>query len=331
MELIYNMQNSILITGHNGEIGRETLLSLSKNETHIIALDINDSEIHYDNVTYIKDTILNQKVITNIFQEHNIIEVYHFAALLSQSANKNPDLANEVNEEGSKLIINTAMISGLKNKSKVKIFFPSSIAVYGPRKLKNARETDIIKPETIYGRNKLAIEQFGTKQHEKSIREGYGIDFRCLRFPGIISPYTIPTGGTTDFAPQMLHAAENNERFTCKVIPTTTLPFLGIKGAINAILKIMYPKKIDSNLRSFNVQEMSLNPTQIIHELKKIFPKFEIDFNKDDNFQSIADTWPESLNCGEARIKWGFQNNLNEKEIFEQYLIPEVKKHYAKN
>ena len=325
------MHNAILITGFNGEIGRQTLLSLSNQETHVIALDIHQSDIIYDNVTYIKDSILNKGVIKSIFTDYHITEVYHFAALLSQSANKNPQLAHEVNEEGSKEIINAAMDHGKEHQSFVKLFFPSSIAVYGPRKLINAKEKDIMKPDTIYGCNKLAIEQFGTQKHEESIALGCGIDFRCLRFPGIISPYTIPSGGTTDFAPEMLHQAYNNKNYTCKLDANTTLPFLGIKNAINAISQIMNPKNIESKLRTFNVQEISLSPKDIVIELQKKFPKFIVDYNIDSKFQSIADTWPENLNCDEAIKKWNFRINDNKNEIFNDYLIPEIKKHYEKN
>ena len=325
------MRNAILITGFNGEIGRQTLHSLCKRKIHIIALDINNSDIKYDNVMFIKDSILNQDVIKSIFDDFNIIEIYHFAALLSQSANDNPELANKVNEEGSKAIINTAMHYAQTNKSFIKIFFPSSIAVYGPRKLKNAKELDIMKPQTIYGCNKLAIEQYGTNKHEESLKLGFGIDFRCLRLPGIISPYTIPYGGTTDFAPQMLHAACNNESFICKVDPMTILPFLGIKNAVKAILDIMFVENIDSNLRSFNVQEMTLSPKEIIKQLKKEFPNFIVDYKVDSKFQSIADTWPENLNCEQASEKWNFINKQNNDVTFKEYLIPEIKKHYGKH
>ena len=252
-------------------------------------------------------------------------------SLLSQSANNNPELANQVNEEGSKLIINTAMDHGKKHESFIKIFFPSSIAVYGPRKLKNAQELDIMKPLTIYGRNKLAVEQFGTHKHEESLGLGFGIDFRCLRFPGIISPFTIPSGGTTDFAPQMLHAAFNNENYICKVDSLTRLPFLGMKNTIKVIIDIMSFKIINSKLRAFNVQEMSLNPTEIIEQLQKEFPKFIVDFDIDSKFQSIADTWPESLNCDEASEKWNFINKQNNDVTFKEYLIPEIKRHYGKH
>lgn len=129
----------------------------------------------------------------------------------------------------------------------------------------------------------------------------------------------------------MLHAAYNNERYTCKVDSTTTLPFLGIKNAVEAIVQIMSIQNIDSKLRTFNVQEMNLNPKEIIAELQKEFPKFIVDYDIDSKFQSIADTWPENLNCDEATKKWNFVNNQNKNIIFEEYLIPEIKKHYGKH
>ena len=150
---------------------------------------------------------------------------------------------------------------------------------------------------------KLAVEQFGTHRHEESLELGFGIDFRCLRFPGIISPFTVPSGGTTDFAPQMLHAAVNNENYTCKVNSLTRLPFLGMKNTIKVIIDIMSFEIINSKLRAFNVQEMSLNPTEIIQQLQKEFPKFIVDFDIDSKFQSIADTWSEILNCDETSEK----------------------------
>ncbi|GIT66321.1 MAG: hypothetical protein Ct9H300mP24_6990 [Candidatus Neomarinimicrobiota bacterium] len=201
------MMETILITGSNGEIGSQLLSFVKKNNTRIIAFDINEPITNYKNVLYIKDTISNEKIIKKLFNDFAITQVYHFAALLSQSAIKDPQLAKQVNEEGSRLIIDSAFDSGIKNRNFVRFFFPSSIAVYGPRKLIKAKETDIIQPTTIYGKNKLVIEQYGAEKHEQSYKSNSGIDFRSIRFPGIISPYTIPNGGTTDFAPQMLHAA----------------------------------------------------------------------------------------------------------------------------
>ncbi len=331
------MKKAILVTGSNGEIGSQLLASMQDNNITKIALDINESITNYDNTIYIKDSITNSKNIKKLFSEFKIIEVYHFAALLSQTAMEKPQLAKEINEEGSKLIIDTALESGNINKNFIKFFFPSSIAVYGPRKLIEAKETDIIQPTTIYGKNKLLIERYGTQKHEESHKNNAGIDFRSIRFPGIISPYTIPNGGTTDFAPQMLHAAavfllkNGEEKYECKISADTKLPFIGIEQAINSIIRMMKMENIASQIRSFNIQEISLTPNQIIQTIKKEFPDFNIKYNVEEKLQSVADTWPDSLNCEKAKKEWNFSNKYDHNSFFMDYLIPKIKKHYERN
>tara|TARA_Y100001970_G_scaffold18389_1_gene20653 strand:- start:381 stop:1376 length:996 start_codon:yes stop_codon:yes gene_type:complete len=331
------MKKAILVTGSNGEIGSQLLASMQESPITKIALDINESMTNYNNTIYIKDSITNGQGIKKLFNKFEITEVYHFAALLSQTAMENPQLAKEINEEGSKLIIDTAFESGNVNKNFVKFFFPSSIAVYGPRKLIEAQETDIMQPTTIYGKNKLIIERYGTKKYEESHNNNAGIDFRSIRFPGIISPYTIPNGGTTDFAPQMLHAAavfllkNGKKEYECKISADTKLPFIGIEQAISAIIKIMNMKKIASQLRSFNIQEISLTPSEIIHTIKKEFPNFNIKYNVEQKLQSVADTWPDSLNCEKAKKEWNFSTQYDYNSFFMDYLIPKIKKHYERN
>ena len=331
------MKKAILVTGSNGEIGSQLLASMQDSPITKIALDINESITNYNNTIYIKDSITNGQGIKKLFNKFEITEVYHFAALLSQTAMENPQLAKEINEEGSKLIIDTAFESGNVNKNFVKFFFPSSIAVYGPRKLIEAQETDIMQPTTIYGKNKLIIERYGTKKYEESHNNNAGIDFRSIRFPGIISPYTIPNGGTTDFAPQMLHAAavfllkNGKKEYECKISADTKLPFIGIEQAISAIIKIMNMKKIASQLRSFNIQEISLTPSEIIHTIKKEFPNFNIKYNVEQKLQSVADTWPDSLNCEKAKKEWNFSTQYDYNSFFMDYLIPKIKKHYERN
>ena len=171
--------------------------------------------------------------------------------------------------------------------------------------------------QRIYGKNKLLIERYGTKKHEESHQNNAGIDFRSIRFPGIISPYTIPNGGTTDFAPQMLHAAavfllkNGEEEYECKISADTKLPFIGIEEAINSIIRIMNMEDIASQLRSFNIQEISLTPSQIIDTIKKEFPNFSIKYNVEEKLQSVADTWPDSLNCEKAKKEWDFSTQYD--------------------
>ena len=201
-----------------------------------------------------------------------------------------------------------------------KFFFPSSIAVYGPRKIENASEQDIIKPSTVYGNNKLAIEQYGSKLHEKSILKDAGLDFRSIRFPGVISYDTIPSGGTTDYAPQMIDCAKKGMIFECKLTPKTKLPFIGIDKTILSIIDIMNFKVIDSKLRVFNVEEANFSIEQLNDFLVGQFPSFKIKFSEDKNFQSVADTWPTSLNCEKAKKSWNFSSNISLEEFLNSII-----------
>ena len=147
------MKERILITGHNGELGSKALKELSKKGKSIIALDLNKPKEEINSVIYFRDSITNYELMNSIFEDYKITEVYHFAALLSQTASQNPKLALEINEKASKNLIDCSYAFGIKNNVMTKFFFPSSIAVYGPRKIENASEQDIIKPSTVYGNN----------------------------------------------------------------------------------------------------------------------------------------------------------------------------------
>ena len=314
------MKKRILITGYNGEIGSKTIKKLVAIGKSVIAIDIDDPKEKIHSVTYIKDTITDHQLINSIFNDYHITEVYHFAALLSQTASLNPELAFEINEKASKNLIDCSYNFGIKNNCITKFFFPSSIAVYGPRKIENASEQDIIKPTTIYGNNKLIIEQYGSKLHENSLSKNVGLDFRSIRFPGVISYDSVPSGGTTDYAPQMINNAKNGEKFECKLSANTILPFIGIDKTISSIIDLMSFKVIESKLRVFNVQEASFSVKELSDFLLQKFPSFQITYNEDKNFQSVADTWPSSLNCEKATKFWNFSTE-KDFEVFIEKII----------
>ena len=314
------MKERILITGYNGELGSKTLKELVARGKSIIALDLTNPKEKIDSVMYIKDSIINHQLINSIFDNHYITEVYHFAALLSQTASQNPELAFEINEKASKNLIDCSYTFGIKNNCITRFFFPSSIAVYGPRKIENASEQDIIKPTTVYGNNKLIIEQYGSKLHESSLSKNVGLDFRSIRFPGVISYDSVPSGGTTDYAPQMINNAKNGEKFECKLSANTTLPFIGIDKTISSIIDLMSFKVIESKLRVFNVQEASFSVKELSDFLLQKFPSFQILYNENKNFQSVADTWPSSLNCEKANKFWNFSTE-KDFELFIENII----------
>tara|TARA_B100000927_G_scaffold204829_1_gene166221 strand:+ start:3885 stop:4835 length:951 start_codon:yes stop_codon:yes gene_type:complete len=314
------VKKRILITGYNGEIGSKTIKKLVAIGKSVIAIDIDDPKEKIHSVTYIKDTITDHQLINSIFNDYHITEVYHFAALLSQTASLNPELAFEINEKASKNLIDCSYNFGIKNNCITKFFFPSSIAVYGPRKIENASEQDIIKPTTIYGNNKLIIEQYGSKLHENSLSKNVGLDFRSIRFPGVISYDSVPSGGTTDYAPQMINNAKNGEKFECKLSANTILPFIGIDKTISSIIDLMSFKVIESKLRVFNVQEASFSVKELSDFLLQKFPSFQILYNENKNFQSVADTWPSSLNCEKANKFWNFSTE-KDFELFIENII----------
>jgi len=314
---------TMLITGFKGEIGSQMLKELVKKNSNnqIIALDIAEKNQNhtFKNVEFIQDSITNIDLLQSIFEKHDIDEIYHFVALLSQSSKKNPELAQKINVDSTIAIIDLAYDLGLKKKKFTKFFFPSSIAVYGPRKIALASEKDIIKPKSLYGLNKISIEQYGTKKHEQSILNCSGVDFRSLRFPGILSPYNIPTGGTTDYLPQMLHSAKNGLNYVCQVDKKTILPFITIDNAIRAITQIMSPKSIESKLRSFNVQDFSISAYNFELILREMFSEFQIQYKSNQDMQNIADSWPESLNC-ELAISFGFSPDREIKKIINNLI-----------
>jgi len=314
------VEQKVLITGFNGELGRKIVKKLVEHNKKVIAIDINDSQEKINSVTYIKDTILNYDLINSIFKKNYISEVYHFAALLSQTASKNPKLAIQVNEDASRNLIDCAFQNAVDNNYITKFFFPSSIAVYGPRKIKFASEQDIIKPNTIYGNNKLAIEQYGSRVHEKSNLKVCGLDFRSIRFPGVISYDTVPSGGTTDYASQMIHAALKGHHFDCNLLPETSLPFISINKTISSIMKLMSFKNINSIIRAFNVEEVNFSVKELSDMLIQKFPTFTVSFNEEKKFQSVADTWPSSLNCDNSKKYWKFSSNIQLEEFLDNII-----------
>ena len=182
------------------------------------------------------------------------------------------------------------------------------------------KRQDIIKPTTVYGNNKLIIEQYGSRIHEESISKNIGLDFRSIRFPGVISYDTVPSGGTTDYAPQMIDCAKSNRLFECKLSPETTLPFIGIDKTVLSIIDMMNLDRIDSKLRAFNVEEVNFSVKQLKDFLLTKFPSFKITFKEDKNFQSVADSWPSSLNCSRANKYLNFQSEQSFESFVENIL-----------
>ena len=298
----------ILITGVSGEIGFKLARHLSKDKNNnIIGIDIQTpkEEINTFINHFYKIDILNEDAINKIFIQHSVVEIYHLAALLSTSASKQPFLAHNINVNGTLNLLRSAQKYFQNHNQRIKIFFPSSIAVYG---IKNksytiVKENECLRPYTIYGMNKLYCENIGQYFAPKTI------DFRSLRLPGIISTETIPSGGTSDFAPEMLHAVFAGQDYTCFVNQQSCLPFMSMDQAIEAIIKIMQCQEKMLSQRVYNVKAFSITAQHIEETIMGHFPQAKINYQPNQSRQNIVDSWPDDINDNLAKKDWGWNSS----------------------
>ena len=320
----------ILITGINGELGSALIKKLYNNyQNKIVGLDIKKPKAELKSLlskTYTGD-IRDKKLIEKIFIENQITEIYHLAAVLSTKAESIPFLSNEINVDGFLNLIEAIQKSNIITK----FFFPSSIAVY---LLNNKNDIAITEdqfcnPNNIYGCNKLYCEKLGTYfSHYSDLKNN--IDFRAIRFSGIISANTLPQGGTSDYAPEMIHNAIQNKAYTCFVREDSCIPFMAMPDAIDAIIQLM---KVDKNRLKRDVYHIqAFNPTveQIYKKIITYFPKFKLEYNVNLKRQALIDSWPSKLNQSSAKNDWDWAPKYNFDEAFDKYLIPKIQEYYKR-
>ena len=318
----------ILITGINGEMGSALAQKLHylKND-NIIGFDLNEPKKQikpYLHKSYIGD-IQNESLIKQIFKDNNIDTIYHLAAILSTQAESNPIMAHNINVGGFLNIIKNI------NQSNVKLFFPSSIAVYLLKNKNNIpiTEEEYCNPNNIYGCNKLYCEKLGTyfSQYSNTIEK---LDFRSIRFSGIISSNTLPYGGTSDYAPEMIHYAIQNKNYTCFVRPDSCIPFMVMPDAINSIILLMNMNKEKLTKNVYHIQAFSPTVQDIYDKLILKFPNFKLKYNINSNRQALIDSWPSLLNQSSASKDWNWTPKYDFDNAFEKYLIPKIKDFYKK-
>ena len=287
----------ILIIGSEGQLGSElsTFLKKEKNIDDIILSDIKDNSS--SDLTYKKLNALNFKELESLVEDYKIDEIYHLAAILSAKGEQDPMLTWNLNMNSLFNVLDLA-----KNKTIKKVFWPSSISVFGKNTPKiNTNQFSIKEPNTVYGISKLSGERWCEYYNIK-----YGTDIRSVRFPGIISSNTLPGGGTTDYAVDIFYSFLKDEKYSCFLNHDTMLPMIYIDDAIESIFKIMGVNKNSLNIRSsYNLAGFSMTPKMIEIELKKIKEKFIVEYNPDYR-QEIADSWPESIDDISAQNDWGW-------------------------
>ncbi|WP_340075863.1 NAD-dependent epimerase/dehydratase family protein [Leptobacterium sp. I13] len=312
------MDTKVLIIGANGQIGSELTVALQKihGKENVITSDIRENNT---NVFFEKLDATDKEAIEKIVKKHAITDVYLMAAMLSAVAEKNPEKAWELNMRSLLYILDLAKDGLIK-----RIFWPSSIAVFGPTtpKIKTPQHT-IAEPSTVYGISKLAGERW-CEYYFKN----YGVDVRSVRYPGLISWKTKPGGGTTDYAVDIYHHAVKGGSYECFLNEETILPMMYMDDAIAATINIMQaaPEKIKIR-SSYNIAAISFNPAEIFDSIKKHIPEFEIHYNPDFR-QKIADTWPQSIDDSEARADWGWKHSFDLDAMTEIMLL-NLKKEYS--
>lgn len=302
--------DKILIIGACGQLGTELTLKLRelKGKENVIASDLrmHPLELISDGV-YEQLDIMDKDRFQYLLEMYDIKEVYHLAAVLSAKGEQNPEFAWKLNMES----LLTVLEAGKKRLKK--IYWPSSIAVFGPDTPKeNTPQNTIMSPNTVYGISKLAGERWCEYYHEK-----YGVDVRSLRYPGLIGYKALPGGGTTDYAVDIFYKAIEGVNYDCFLSEDSMLPMMFMDDAVKATIDLMEsdPEKVRVR-SSYNLAAMSFTPKEIFVEIKKQYPDFEIEYNPDFR-QKIADSWPGSIDDSAARNDWSWQHAFGLPELVE--------------
>ena len=294
-------KEKILVIGASGQIGVELTLALRKiyGGTNVVASDLREeNDLLKGTGPYVSLDVMNKEMLHVQVIRQGITQIYLLAAILSATGEKNPPLAWNLNMQSLLHVLDIA-----KEEKLTKIYWPSSIAVFGPTSPKlNCPQQTIIEPTTVYGISKYAGEFWCNYYHQR-----YGVDVRSLRYPGLISYKSAPGGGTTDYAVEIYHAAKEKKKYKCFLKEDTHLPMMYMPDAIRATIELMEAPAADIKVRtSYNLSSMSFSPAEIAAEIRMHIPEFEITYQHDYR-QAIADSWPKSIDDSVARKDWNWQ------------------------
>jgi len=332
----------VLVTGASGEVGYGLIDKFTENpDLEVVALDLKstDPKLRDRCHAWIKGDILDENLLQWLVSEYEIHAIYHLAALLSTRAEFTPDTAHKVNVEGTLNLIKLAHEQSRWHGNPVRFLFPSSIAVYGLPDLKTkaaagrVREQDWNLPTTMYGCNKCYCEQLGryyTSFYQQLSAEplSSGVDFRAVRFPGLISAITMPSGGTSDYAAEMIHAAAQGEPYACFVPEEARIPFMVMPDAIKALIQIAEAPADNLRQRVYNVTSFSMTAGEMRDRVVAAFPGAEMTFKPDVKRTGIVNTWPEEVDDTCAREDWGWSPEYGADRAFAEYLIPTISQRY---
>jgi threonine 3-dehydrogenase len=332
----------VLITGAGGEIGHGLVTRLAAPGMSIITIDVNplDASLAPRVTREFTGSITDVGLLDRILAEFEVDRVFHLAALLSTRSEFTPTTAHHVNVEGTLNLLEFAQRQGESHGRPVLFIYPSSIAAYGlpdlDTKTRAGRvsEDQFTHPKTMYGCNKLYCEQLGHyyARHYKQLSADAiaRVDFRAVRFPGLISALTLPSGGTSDYAPEMIHAAANDEAYDCFVRPDTTIPFMAMPDGVDALLALASAARERLTRTAYNLSAFSRSAAAIRDVVVAAFPHASIGYKVDTKRQGIVDSWPADVDDSAARADWGFSPTYDFDRVFQEYLIPTILERYRK-
>ncbi|WP_114790675.1 NAD-dependent epimerase/dehydratase family protein [Niabella yanshanensis] len=308
------VKDKILVIGSSGQIGVELTLALRKiyGNNNVIASDLREeNELLKGTGPYVSIDVMNKEMLHVQIIRQNITQIYLLAAILSATGEKNPGLAWHLNMQGLLNVLDIAREENLK-----KVYWPSSIAVFGPTSPKqNCPQQTIIEPTTVYGISKYAGEFWCNYYNIK-----YGIDVRSLRYPGLISYKSAPGGGTTDYAVEIFHDALEEKKYTSFLREDTYLPMMYMPDAIRATIELMEAPADSISVRtSYNISALSFSPKEITAAIQNHIPDFTIDYQPDYR-QAIADSWPQSIDDSVAQKDWGWKPQFDLATMTEDML-----------
>ena len=341
---------AILVTGAGGEMGhgllealageREARIARGESSPAIVAIDLRDLPAGHRALCdecFTGDVCA--QLLERMLSSFEVGEIYHLAALLSTRSEFVPETAHSVNVGGTLNLLRLAAEEARTHGSPVRFFFPSSIAAYGLRDLDDkgaagkVAEDSFLHPHTMYGCNKVTGENLGHyyENHYRKLandRIDRPVDFRSIRFPGIISAETVPSGGTSDYGPEMLHAAARDEPYACFVRPDARIPFMTMPEAIDAIRRLMSAPKDGLTRNVYNVESFAPSAEEFLGEVKRHFPSVDTTFAPDVARQAIVDSWPEGCDDTAATRDWGWRPTYDLESAFSEYLVPRIRERY---
>lgn len=292
------MSSTILITGANGQLGTvlTAALQLKYGKEKVIASDLRQS-VHYDGIFETVDATDSER-LTQVVEQYGVTEIYHLAAILSANGEKAPLKTWDINMQAWLNVLEVARLTSVE-----KVFYPSSIAVFGESApAVNTPNDSFLDPLTVYGISKAAGENWGNYYFEK-----YGLDVRSLRYPGVIGYQSMPGGGTTDYAVEIYHYAVKGEHYSCFLAEDAYLPMIFMDDAIRATIELMAAPAESIKIRtSYNIAGTSFSPAEITAAIQAVYPNFDVRYEPDDR-QTIASKWPDSISDSAAQKDWGWQ------------------------